>query len=79
MTPILWDYNTLINNPVLLFVLKLNPVFYIIEQYRNALINKSWFWNDWLLTIYFWTVTLALFGIGMYLFKKLKAHFADVI
>jgi len=79
MTPILWDYSSLINNPVLLFILKLNPVFYIIEQYRNALIYHKWFWEDFYLTIYFWMVTVVLFGAGTLLFRKLKAHFADVI
>lgn len=79
MTPILWDYHVLIDNPVLLYILKLNPVFYIIEQYRNALIYKEWFFESYYYTMYFWVVTAALFGVGSVLFRKLKIHFADVI
>lgn len=79
MTPILWDYRVLIENPLLLYILKLNPVFYIIEQYRNALIYKNWFFENFYYTMYFWMVNIALFGIGTLLFRKLKIHFADVI
>ena len=79
LTPILWDYRVLLESKWLLFLLKLNPIFYIVEQYRNAFIYHSWFWNDFYWTLYFWSVNITLFGIGLFLFKKLKIHFADVI
>ena len=79
LTPILWDYRSVLGNSKLLFVLKLNPMFYVVEQYRNALIDKAWFWENYYLTIYFWGFNIAMFGIGTFLFRKLKVHFADVI
>lgn len=79
LTPILWDYTSVINNKILAFILKLNPIFYIMEQYRNALIHHEWFWNDFYWTAYFWGINFILIGIGLVLFKKLKVHFADVI
>ena len=79
VTPILWDYSSVSANGTLLFVLKLNPIFYIVQQYRNTFLYQRWFWTDWKWTIYFWGITLFLFGVGTILFQKLKIHFADVL
>ena len=78
-TPIMWNFN-IIRNPVLQFIFKLNPMFYIVQGYREALIEKTFFWESATgLTIYFWGLTLILFVIGRAMFKKLKPHFADVL
>lgn len=78
-TPIMWNFN-IIGNPVLQFIFKLNPMFYIVQGYREALIEKTFFWESATgLTIYFWGLTLMLFVIGRAMFKKLKPHFADVL
>lgn len=76
-TPIFWSLN-IIPEKYQLF-LKLNPVFYIINGYREALIYKKWFWESWELTVYFWSVTLFIFILGSVVFKKLRPHFADVL
>lgn len=78
MTPIMWDYH-MIKNPVLLNILKLNPLYYIVEGYRDALIHKVWFWENWKLSIYFWVFTAIVFLIGTTVYKKLRGHFADVL
>lgn len=78
MTPIMWDYH-IIKNPVLLNILKLNPLYYIVEGYRDALIHKVWFWENWKLSLYFWGFTLIVFLIGTTVYKKLRGHFADVL
>lgn len=78
-TPIMWNFS-IIGNPVLQFIFKLNPMFYIVQGYREALIEKTFFWESAAgLTIYFWGLTLILFVIGRAMFKKLKPHFADVL
>lgn len=79
MTPIMWNIDTMDLPPVLITIFKLNPMFYVVAGYRDALINKVWFWERPSLTIYFWFVTVAIFGIGMVIFKRLKPHFADVL
>jgi lipopolysaccharide transport system permease protein/teichoic acid transport system permease protein len=61
------------------FFLKLNPVFYIINGYRDALIYRRWFWESWELTLYFWCITLLIFVTGATLFKRLRPHFADIL
>jgi len=79
MTPIMWNIDTMELSPVLITIFKLNPMYYIVAGYREALISKSWFWENPTLTIYFWIITIALFGIGTAIFRKLKVHFADVL
>lgn len=79
MTPIMWNIDTMELSPVLVTIFKLNPMYYIVAGYRDALINKSWFWENPGLTIYYWIVALALLGLGVTIFRKLKIHFADVL
>lgn len=76
-TPILWDINTV--SPVIQGILKINPMFYIVNGYRSAMFEKTWFWQDFYSTMYFWIVTVMLFGIGALIFRRLKVHFADVL
>ena len=76
-TPIMWDISILPAN--LQFFFKLNPVFYIVNGYRDAMFDHSWFWEDFYSTMYFWIVVVVLFGVGALIFRRLKVHFADVM
>lgn len=79
-TPILWnlgDMQSRYGDAVLLF--KLNPIVYIVDGYRSAIMEKQWFFEDFFSTMYFWIITALLFGIGALVFKRLKVHFADVL
>ena len=76
-TPILWDINSM-SNTVQMFV-KINPLVYIVNGYRSAIFEKSWFWEDFYSTMYFWIVTVVVFGVGALVFKRLKVHFSDVL
>lgn len=76
-TPILWNIDGLSAEWV--FILKLNPLVYIVNGYRSAVYERVWFFQDFFSTMYFWIVTVILFGIGAAIFKRLKVHFADVL
>lgn len=76
-TPILWKITMIPEEYQILF--KLNPVFYIVNGYRSALLEKSWFWEDFYSTMFFWIITAVVFGVGALIFKRLKVHFADVL
>lgn len=78
-TPILWNIRFLDGEPVLQRIMKCNPVFYVVNGYRNAMFAKTWFWEDVSATVYFWIVTAVLFGFGAWIFGRLKVHFADVL
>lgn len=58
---------------------RFNPMYYIIDGYRDCFIRKIWFWEKPELTMYFWVVVLILFAISTITFKRLKPHFADVL
>lgn len=79
MTPIMWDIAMLKDHPFLAQVFKLNPIYYIVSGYREAILGDVWFFEHWKWTIYFWAVVTVLFGIGTVVFKRLKPHFADVL
>lgn len=79
-TPILWkleDLEPKLGNLVNAF--KINPLVYIVNGYRSAIYEKQWFFEDFYSTMYFWIVTVVLFGVGAMIFKRLKVHFADVL
>ena len=76
-TPILWDIRAV--SPQWAFFLKINPLVYIVNGYRSAIYERSWFFEDFFSTMYFWIATVVLFGIGAAVFKRLKVHFADVL
>ena len=62
-----------------LYLFKVNPMFYIVEGYRDTFIYSIWFWHRPHQTLYFWLLTLFLFVLGALLFKKLRPHFSDVL
>ena len=77
ITPIMWNIEVLPRPLQVLF--KLNPVFYIVDGYRMALLDKMWFWEHFYSTAYFWIFTVVCFLFGALIFKRLKVHFADVL
>ena len=76
-TPIFWDINMM--PPKVQMILKLNPMFYIVQGYRESFIYFVPFWRHPYLTLYFWAVALTVFVCGALIFKKLKPQFADVL
>lgn len=77
LTPIFWSINLLPTRYH--FYMKLNPIYYLIQGFRDSFINKTWFWEHLTYSIYYWSVTVIIFISGAILFRKLKPHFADVL
>ena len=77
MTPIMWNYEMV--GPQYQWILKLNPMYYIVQGYRDSFIEKVGFWHRFNQGIYFWIIAIGLFGVGTIIFKRLKVHFADVL
>lgn len=75
--PILWDTSTLPNHIETL--LKINPIFYLIEGFRNTLLGQDWFFHDLAYTIYFWAVNLLILFIGASIHVKFKHKFVDYL
>lgn len=80
LTPIMWiAEEQLVAHPLLMQILKLNPVYYIVTGYRDAFIYKNWFWERPLWTLYFWCFTAGTLLLGSWVFRRLRVHFADVL
>lgn len=77
-TPIMWSF-TRAEGTGFEWIFRLNPVFYIVTGYRQALFGQVWFWQQPGQLAYFWILTILLFAMGTFVFKRLKPHFADVL
>jgi ABC-type polysaccharide/polyol phosphate export permease len=76
-TPIFWQVKTV--SPQYIGILKLNPLFYLVEGFRMSFLTHQPFWSDTRGTLYYWLVTIFFFFIGIMVFKRLRPHFADVV
>lgn len=77
LTPIFWDIQMMPQK--VKFILKLNPVYYIVQGYRDSFISGIAFWQRPMYSLYFWCCALGLFFIGALVFKRLKPQFSDVL
>jgi ABC-type polysaccharide/polyol phosphate export permease len=66
-------------SPKTIFILKFNPIYYIVQGYRQSFLYGQPFWMSWRYTLYFWTLTFICFIVGITVFRKLRPHFADVV
>lgn len=76
-TPIGWSVSMLSEFWTMIF--KLNPMFYVVQGYRDTLVNHILFIDRPYQTVYFWIFCLVMFTVGFKVFKKLKPHFSDVL
>lgn len=80
LTPIMWDINVVMADyPLIIRIFKLNPMYYIVTGYRDSMLGQVSVMAHVGWGLYFWVVTAVLFGIGAFVFKRLKPHFADVL
>ena len=75
LTPIVWDFN--IMGEAVQKILKLNPVYYVVQGYRDAFVYKEFFWENWHKLLR--GAALILLLLGRVIFRKMQAHFADVL
>lgn len=76
-TPILWNYTMVPEK--FRWILSLNPMYYIVEGYRNAFLGGGYPWSRLGTAVYFWVVTVILLVAGKRIFRRLKPHLADVL
>jgi len=77
LTPIFWDISMMSERTQ--SILKFNPIYYVIQGYRDSFITFVPFWHHPLYTVYFWVVSLTVLVTGALIFQKLKPQFADVL
>lgn len=76
----IWNIETLGNRfPIIVNILQLNPLYYIIDGFRDSFLDRVWFWEKPTLTLIFWLITLILLTLGSHLHMKFRARFMDFI
>jgi ABC-type polysaccharide/polyol phosphate export permease len=77
MTPIVWSVEMVPEKwrPLLMF----NPMFHVVESYRDALLYARPVWFDMPQLLMFWAITFLIGAGGAYVFLRLKPEFADVL
>jgi lipopolysaccharide transport system permease protein/teichoic acid transport system permease protein len=77
LTPVVWPLDLLpaAARPYLM----LNPMFYVVEGYRDSLLNGVPLWERGWQALAFWSVSLPLLAVGAILFRRLKPDFAEVV
>ncbi len=76
-TPIGWPVTMLSGFWATLF--KMNPMFYIVQGFRDSFVDHILFYERPYATLYFWVLCLAILTLGIVAFRKLKPHFSDVL
>ena len=78
LTPIFWHIESMPEK--VQRILKLNPVYYLVTGYRDAITGGIYFWQRPIQEgLSFWIVTSVFFVLGALVFKRLKPHFSEVI
>ena len=78
-TPLVWNIGQVAGHPRVTRVLMANPLYYIVQGYRESLISHVAFWHHPGIGLYFWGVTIGLLLVGGTVFARLRSHFADVL
>ena len=76
-TPIFWDARGMDEKYLAYF--RVNPLFYLVNGYRDSFLFNIPFWHHPVDTIYFWGMTAAIFILGVVVFRRLRPHFADAL
>ena len=83
LTPILWPISRFSEQTLLFdiirFVMKINPIYYIVCGYRDCFLYHLGFMHYWKQMLAFWGITGILFVVGCYMMYKFKHKFIDMI
>lgn len=77
LTPIMWSPDMF--GPNIAKIIMFNPMYYIVQGYRDSFYSGVWFWEHPRLTIYFWSVSILIMIVGIRIYRRLEKHFADVL
>jgi lipopolysaccharide transport system permease protein/teichoic acid transport system permease protein len=77
LTPVFWDVSQVPEKYH--WIINANPMFYVVNGYRDSIIYNIGFWEHPEETLYFWSVTLVLCLLGARVYSRLRPHFAEVI
>ena|SRR5690625_3979248 len=77
---VLWPITLLSDYPLIMDIMKSNPLFYLIEGYRASFFGTEWYFiTHWKYSLYFWSLVIILLLIGSMLHVKFRRHFIDYL
>jgi len=77
LSAIIWDASN-VSNKLLKYFLKINPITYIVQGFRDTFIYKEWFFEK-KETIVFIVVLIVMWILGSIIYKKLRKDIPDVL
>lgn len=77
LTPIVWTEDVM--PAEFRWAIDWNPVHYVVAGYRGALMGGLAPWHDPVAALRFWVVALPALMLGIFVFRRLKPDFADVL
>ncbi len=78
MTPILWNIER-IGNGLLSKIILCNPIYYVVQGYRDCFFyHRGFTYYAWSAG-WFWGITIVLFFFGSYMMYKFKTKFIDMV
>lgn len=79
LSGVLFPVTSWSGHPLIVFVMKLNPVNYVVQGYRDVIFHQKTIFAHPVLTVYFWVLVIVLFAIGSFLMYKFKKKIIDMI
>jgi teichoic acid transport system permease protein len=79
LTPILWPIENLKQYKTITFIMKVNPIYYIVCGYRDAFFYHRGFYAYRHQALAFWVITLVLFVVGSGMMYKFKRKIIDLL
>ena len=75
--PIMWNLTMIPER--FRWVFQLNPLYHLVQGYRDSFLGTAWLWEDLPHLALFWGVTVLLAVFGRMFFRRVSPHFADVM
>lgn len=79
LTPVLWSPSKLDAHPILAFIMKFNPIDYIVQGYRDCFFFHQGIASFGIQIFIFWGITLLLLAFGSFMLYKFKHKFMDML
>ena len=77
ITPILWTTDSI--PPTFQHILRLNPLLYIIDGFRDSMLYGVNFWEHKQYIVFFWPVVFVLFLVGATMQQRHRDNYLDML
>lgn len=68
-----------VQNEVLKVILKINPITFLVNGFRNSLIYKKWIWEDMSALLLFILMYIIMTMLAIFVYKRLADDLPDVL